>query len=78
LPLTSNKITWDYRTKMVDWMIEVTTSFKCSERAYFLSVAIFDDFLRTKTELTNSEVHLIGIACLHLGSKYEDIVPLSG
>jgi len=30
---------------MVDWMVEVTTSFKCSDRAWFLAVAIFDKFL---------------------------------
>jgi len=33
---------------MVDWMVEVTTSFKCTIRTYFLAVAIFDEYLRTQ------------------------------
>ena len=63
---------------MVDWMIEVTTSFKCTERAYFLSVALFDSYLRsTKVKLVNSNVHLIGVTCMFIASKYEDIYPLT-
>ena len=30
---------------MLDWMIEVTFSFKCSPRTYFLAVTIFDKYL---------------------------------
>lgn len=45
-PLAHHDISWDYRTKMVDWMVEVCHSFKTSERAYFLSVALFDAALR--------------------------------
>lgn len=45
-PLETHNITKEYRTKMVDWMVEVTTSFKCTVRTYFLAVAIFDTYLR--------------------------------
>ena len=44
-PLDGHKVTWDYRTKMIDWMVEVCTTFKCSHRAYFLAVQIFDKVL---------------------------------
>lgn len=44
-PLTDHNISRDYRTKMVDWMVEVMTSFKCSKRAYFLAVKILDEYL---------------------------------
>ena len=37
-PLTGHEVTKDYRTKMMDWMVEVCTSFKCSKRTYFLAV----------------------------------------
>ena len=46
--LHSHNISKEYRTKMVDWMVEVTTSFKCAVRTYFLAVAIFDNFIRAK------------------------------
>jgi len=78
-PLATHNISKEYRTKMVDWMVEVTTSFKCTIRTYFLAVAIFDNFIRsmqgTKV-LENSDVHLIGVGTMYLASKYEDIYPL--
>jgi len=30
---------------MIDWMIEVTTHMKCSERTYHLAVEIFDRYI---------------------------------
>lgn len=45
-PLDTHNVSKEYRTKMVDWMVEVTTSFKCTIRTYFLAVAIFDEYLR--------------------------------
>ena len=64
---------------MVDWMIEVCTSFKCSKRTWFLAVLIFDKYLilnKNKVVFENSDVHLIGVVCMYLASKYEDIYPL--
>jgi G2/mitotic-specific cyclin 3/4 len=76
-PFARHDITWDYRTKMVDWMVEVCTSFKTSERAYFLSVSLFDNYLRRISQkVENKDIHLIGLGCMYLGSKYEDVNPL--
>ena len=64
---------------MVDWMVEVTTSFKCTTRTYFLAVAIFDTYLRMqqgKKVMENSDVHQVGVGAMYLASKYEDIYPL--
>jgi hypothetical protein len=44
-PLEGHEVTKEYRTKMLDWMIEVTFSFKCCIRTYFLAVTIFDKYL---------------------------------
>ncbi len=79
-PLDFHQITDDYRTKMVDWMIEVCTSFSCSERTWFLSVSIFDRYIESqkgKKVLKNSDVHSIGICAMYLASKYEDVYPFS-
>lgn len=65
---------------MVDWMIEVCTSFKCYERTWFLAVAIFDKYLtlcKGRKVLRNSDVHHIGISSMYLASKYEDVIPLN-
>jgi Cyclin, N-terminal domain len=44
-PLDGHQITKEYRTKMIDWMVEVCTSFRCYDRTWFLSVQIFDRYL---------------------------------
>jgi hypothetical protein len=67
----------DYRTKMVDWMVEVCTSFKCSARTYFLAVKILDSYFRLSPKvLENSDVHGVGVAAMYLASKFEDVYPL--
>ena len=79
MPLATHRVSKDYRTKMVDWMVEVCTSFKCSVRTYFLAVKLFDGFLRKnqgRRVIENSEVHGTGVTAMYLASKYEDIYPL--
>ena len=44
-PIEGHGVTKEYRTKMIDWMIEVCSSFKCSTRTYFVVVQIFDKYL---------------------------------
>ena len=62
---------------MVDWMFEVIRAFKMSEQTFFLSVQYLDRFVCTiSRKLDISELHLIGITCMFVASKYEDITPL--
>ena len=79
-PLDGHQITKEYRTKMVDWMVEVCTSFRCYDRTWFLAVQIFDKYLsliRGQKILKNSDVHPIGVVSIYLASKYEDVVPIN-
>lgn len=65
---------------MVDWMIEVCTSFSCSDRTWFLAVTIFDQYLlkmQGKKVIKNADVHGLGIAAMYIASKYEDIYPFN-
>ena len=41
-PLVGNEVSWDQRTKMIDWMVEVSSAFHMTDRAYFLAAHIFD------------------------------------
>ena len=80
-PLDGHEVTKEYRTKMMDWMVEVCTSFKCSIRTYFLATQMFDKFIMAQNKvlgktLNNKDVHTIGVASMYLASKYEDIYPL--
>jgi hypothetical protein len=43
--LDKHNIPANLRAKMVDWMIEVLASYKCTEQTFFLAVRIMDKFL---------------------------------
>ena len=75
--LSRHAITEVGRARMVDWMFEVIYAFKMSEQTFFLSVQYMDRFISLSTRtLKLEELHLIGITCMFIASKYEDITPL--
>jgi hypothetical protein len=80
IPIMGHEVTKEYRTKMMDWMVEVCTSFKCSNRTYFLATQVFDKYIirvrQLGKTLQNKDVHVIGVTSMYLASKYEDIFPL--
>ena len=75
-PLKHNGISEEYRTKMLDWMVEVCLSFKCAPRTYFLAVEILDRYMGSSKGLVNKDIHPIGVVSIFLASKYEDISPI--
>ena len=76
--LCNQKVSPYIRTKMVDWMIEVLSIFDASEETFFLSVNIMDLFFwKTSTIFRNETVHLIGVACMFIASKFQEIYPIS-
>mmetsp|Transcript_32597 Transcript_32597/g.24083 ORF Transcript_32597/g.24083 Transcript_32597/m.24083 type:complete len:134 (-) Transcript_32597:236-637(-) len=80
--MKNHRINGTYRAKMVDWMVEVLTAFKCSDQTFFLAVVLMDRYFsclnsgpRART-LELQELHITGIACMFIASKYEDVYPL--
>ena len=68
-------------------MVEVLTAFKCSDQTFFIAVNIMDRYFNKQNELIEldglsnqslelPELHITGIACMFMASKYEDIFPL--
>ena len=75
--LASHRITEEHRCKMVDWMCEVLHVFGCSSRTFFLSVRIMDVYFKLQARTIGlEELHVIGVACMFIASKYEDVKPL--
>ena len=78
--LSNHKITEKMRTRMVDWMIEVLSNYKCDESTFFESVNIMDRYFKECEKkniiLQPSELHLIGIVSMFIASKYQDIYPM--
>jgi len=61
---------------MIDWMIEVLSSFKCEQNTFFVSIDLMDSYLaKTKHVLSNDDVHLVGVTTMLLASKMEEIIP---
>ena len=63
--------------RMIDWMFEVFSNYNSEPRTFYLSAHLFDLFLLKSPHLiSDNDIHLIGITCIYIASKMEDIFPL--
>lgn len=61
------------RGVLVDWLVEVHWKFKLYPETLFLTVNLLDRFLSTKPNIARNQLQLVGVTCLLLAAKYEDI-----
>lgn len=61
---------------LVDWLVEVVDEFQLSQEALFLAVALLDRFMSVKPVMC-CQLQLLGITCLWVTSKYEEVMPPS-
>lgn len=62
------------RSILIDWLVEVGEEYKLSPQTLHLTVNYIDRFL-TVTAVNRSQLQLVGITCMLLASKYEEIYP---
>ena len=62
------------RAILVDWLVEVHLRFKLVPETLYLCVSLIDRFL-SKREVTRSKLQLVGVTCMFISSKYEEIYP---
>lgn len=62
------------RQILVDWIVDVHQSFELKEETLFLSLKYLEEF-QTNEEIKKEEYQLVGVACLWIASKYEEIYP---
>lgn len=75
--LEIHQVTPALRARMIDWMIEVLTNFKCNDLTFFLAVSLQDRYFKRSQEPKHiSDLHAIGVTCMFMASKFEDIYPL--
>ena len=61
------------RGVLVDWLVEVHWKFKLYPETLFLTINLLDRFLSVKPNIARSQLQLVGVTCLLLAAKYEDI-----
>jgi len=66
---------------MVDWMIQVFRVLKVSsDQTFFLAISLMDRYFEAKQKesvcLKKSQLHSIGLVCVFISSKYEDVIPI--
>mmetsp|Transcript_31345 Transcript_31345/g.5647 ORF Transcript_31345/g.5647 Transcript_31345/m.5647 type:complete len:84 (-) Transcript_31345:212-463(-) len=75
--LANHNITEELRAKMIDWMVEVLKACDCSDSTFFLSVKLMELYFSKETiPIQINDIHLIGVVCMFIASKYHDIQPL--
>lgn len=75
--LGRHKITPALRARMIDWMIEVLTNFRCDDQTFFLAVSLQDRYFKCCDDAKEvSDLHVVGVTSMFIASKFEDIYPL--
>jgi cyclin B len=62
------------RSILVDWLVDVTEKFQMNPQTLFMSIDLLDRYLSLK-EISRSKLQLLGICCLMIVGKYEEIYP---
>mmetsp|Transcript_2861 Transcript_2861/g.6623 ORF Transcript_2861/g.6623 Transcript_2861/m.6623 type:complete len:381 (+) Transcript_2861:659-1801(+) len=62
------------RAILIDWLVDVHSKFKLVPEALYLTVNLIDRYLE-KTVVDRATLQLVGVTCLSIASKYEEIYP---
>jgi hypothetical protein len=62
------------RNILIDWLVDVHTSFGLQQPTLHLAYKYLDCYLSAK-ECNRAHLQLVGITCLWIASKYEEIYP---
>lgn len=63
------------RIILLDWMMEVCEEYKLHRETYYLAMNMFDRFMDTRTNVRKEQLQLLGVTCLFIASKIEEIYP---
>ncbi|KAH7665303.1 cyclin A protein [Dioscorea alata] len=69
-----NDITANMRAILVDWLVEVAEEYKLVPDTLYLTISYIDRFLSFNA-LNRQMLQLLGVSCMLIASKYEEISP---
>lgn len=64
----------DMRQILIDWLVDVHLSFELKEQTLYLALGYLNVYSSTH-DITKHDYQLVGITCLWIASKYEEIYP---
>jgi cyclin A len=67
-------ITHNMRSILVDWLVEVGEEYKLTSQTLFLAVNYVDRLLGIRS-INRNKLQLLGITCMLVAAKYEEIYP---
>ncbi|KAM8966839.1 G1/S-specific cyclin-E2 [Pelodytes ibericus] len=65
----------DMRTILMDWLIEVSEVYALHRETFYLAQDFFDRFMLTQNRVSKGMLQLIGVSCLFIAAKLEEIYP---
>mmetsp|Transcript_16082 Transcript_16082/g.31501 ORF Transcript_16082/g.31501 Transcript_16082/m.31501 type:complete len:431 (-) Transcript_16082:431-1723(-) len=71
-----NDINHTMRSILVDWLVEVGQEYQLSSQTFFLTINYIDRLL-SNVAVNRSKLQLLGITCMLIAAKYEEIYPPS-
>ncbi|XP_043500130.1 G1/S-specific cyclin-E-like [Polistes fuscatus] len=63
------------RAILLDWLIEVCEVYKLHRETYYLAMDYIDRYLSIHQNIPKNQLQLIGITCLFIAAKVEEIYP---
>ena len=63
------------RAILVDWLVEVAEEYRLVPETLYLTINYIDRFLSSKVIIDPSKLQLVGVSCMLIASKIEEIYP---
>lgn len=63
------------RSILLNWLSEVSEVYQLHRETYYLAMDYFDRYLSTQNEISKQQLQLVGITCLFIAAKIEEIYP---
>lgn len=62
---------------MLDWMIEVTSSYKFTSKTFFTGVHLMDRYFKAEQQrLPITKLHIVGVSSMLIATKMDEVYPL--
>lgn len=68
-------ITEKMRAHTVDWVAELHKKWRLWHETLYVAIGIMDRYLAIVTDLKKEDLSTLGLTCLHIAGKYEEIYP---